>query len=99
MDPMRTMNVNLSDDLVEFVSEQTSAGGYTNQSEVVREGLRLLRARLLKRSALVRALQIGRADAKAGRIKPLTDGVLRDIAARGRKRAGKRARTGPPGKR
>lgn len=39
------VNVNLSDDLAEFVAEQTRDGGYTNESEVVREGLRLLRAR------------------------------------------------------
>ncbi len=81
------MNVNLSADLAEFVGEQTREGGYTNQSEVVREGLRLLRSRMLKRRTLLRALETGHSDAKAGRVKPLTDDLLRDIAARGRKRA------------
>ena len=86
------MNVNLSDDLFEFVGEQTRKGGYTNQSEVVREGLRLMRARLAKRRALLRALEAGHADAEAGRVKPLTDDLLRDIAARGAERT--RARAG-----
>lgn len=81
------MNVNLSADLVEFVGEQTREGGYTNQSEVVREGLRLLRSRLIKRNALLQALEVGRRAAESGNTKPLTDELLRDIAARGRKRA------------
>jgi putative addiction module CopG family antidote len=84
---MPTMNVNLSEDLVAFVGEQTQKGGYTNQSEVVRESLRLMRAQLAKQRALVAALKRGHADTKAGRVKPLTDDLLRDIAARGRKRA------------
>jgi antitoxin ParD1/3/4 len=86
------MNVNLSDDLVQFVGEQTKSGGYTSQSEVVREGLRLLRARLAKRRALVSALKAGLADVEAGRVKPLTDDLLREIAARRRKQAEARAR-------
>ncbi len=89
---MPTMNVNLSEDLAEFVGEQTKRGGYTNQSEVIREGLRLLRSRLAKRRALVRALEAGHADTESGRVKPLTDALLRDIAARGRKRVVARAR-------
>jgi putative addiction module CopG family antidote len=42
---MPTMNVSLPDDLNEFVAEQPEVGGYNNQSEVVREGLRLSRLR------------------------------------------------------
>ena len=78
------MNVSLSEDLVEFITEQTDGGGYTNQSEVVREGLRLLRTRLAKQRALVRALDAGHADTEAGRVKLLTEALLRGIAARGR---------------
>lgn len=80
------MNVNLSEDLAKFVIEQTGKGGYTNQSEVIREGLRLLRSRLVKERALVRALRAGHADTAAGRVRPLDDDLLRDIAARGRER-------------
>ena len=79
------MNVNLSDDLADFVAEQTREGGYTNQSEVVREGLRLLRARDRRRDALMAALDHGHAENLAGKARPLTDDVLRDIARRGRK--------------
>jgi antitoxin ParD1/3/4 len=87
---MRTMNVNLSDDLAEFVAEQTRDGGYTNQSEVVREGLRLLRSRGQKRQALLAALEQGHAENVAGKSRPLTDDLLRDIARRGRKLADQR---------
>jgi antitoxin ParD1/3/4 len=88
---MRTMNVNLSDDLADFVAAQTRGGGYTNQSEVVREGLRLLRARDRKREALLAALDRGLEEARAGKAKPLTADALRDIARRGRRLAEKRA--------
>jgi antitoxin ParD1/3/4 len=88
---MRTMNVNLSDDLADFVAEQTRDGGYTNQSEVVREALRLLRARRQKRDALLAALEQGHAETLAGKTRPLTDDVLRDIARRGRQLADRRS--------
>ncbi len=90
MGTVRTMNVNLSDDLAEFVAEQTREGGYTNQSEVVREGLRLLRARDQKRDALLAALEQGHAENIARKTRPLTDDVLQGIAQRGRKIADRR---------
>lgn len=85
------MNVNLSDDLADFVTAQTHAGGYTNQSEVVREGLRLLRARDREREALLAALDRGLEEARTGNVKPLTADALRDIARRGRRLAEQRA--------
>ena len=84
------MNVNLSDDLAAFVAEQTREGGYTNQSEVVREALRLLRARGRKREVLLAALERGHADNLTGKTRPLNDDALRDIAERGRARADRR---------
>jgi putative addiction module CopG family antidote len=75
MSVMRTMNVNLSDDLADFAAEQIRKGRYTNQSEVVREGLRLLRAQVRKRDALLAALELGHAEALAGNAGPLTDGA------------------------
>jgi antitoxin ParD1/3/4 len=81
---MPTMNVILTDDLAEFVAEEIRDGGYANQSEVAREGLRLLRARRNKRRALLAALDAGHADTVAGRTRPLTDELLEDLVARGR---------------
>lgn len=78
------MNVSLSDDLSDFVAEQLREG-YNNQSEVVRDSLRLLRARNHKLRHLKAAIDAGVADAEAGRTKPLTDELLHDIAERGRK--------------
>lgn len=88
---MHTMNVNLSDGLVEFVAEQMREAGYTNQSEVVCDGLRLLRMRQEKRRALVAALGAGITAKAAGRVKLLTGELMRDIAARGRRLAAKRS--------
>jgi antitoxin ParD1/3/4 len=89
---MGTMSVSLPDDLVAFVQDEAASGGYGNQSDVVREGLRLLRERKQKAAALLAALEKGHTDALAGRTKPLTDERLRGIAdrakARGRKRRG-----------
>jgi len=86
------MNVSLPDDLVEFVRAQSAEGGYGNQSDVVRDGLRLLREQKQKRAVLMRLLDEGQNDVAAGRTKPLTTALLRDIAARGQARAKKRRR-------
>lgn len=40
---MATMNVSLSKEFADFVEAQVSSGGYASASEVVRDGLRLLR--------------------------------------------------------
>jgi antitoxin ParD1/3/4 len=85
-----TMNVSLPADLDDFVAEQLKEGGYNNQSEVVREGLRLLRIRSAKLRRLRADLDLGIADIGAGRTTPLTNDLLRDIADRGRKRANAR---------
>jgi antitoxin ParD1/3/4 len=89
---MPTMNVSLTDDLSEFVTEQLQHG-YNNQSEVVRDGLRLLRARNDKLRQLRAEIDLGIADAKAGRTEPLTDALLHDIAEQGRQLAESRKRT------
>lgn len=86
---MPTMNVSLTDDLSDFVAEQLGQG-YNNQSEVVRDSLRLLRARTNKLRDLRAAIDLGFDDVKSGRTRPLSDELLRDIADRGRKRAKRR---------
>jgi antitoxin ParD1/3/4 len=81
------MNVNLPQDLDDFVAEQLREGGYSNQSEIVREGLRLLRQRTQNRRLLRDHLAAGLADIAEGRTKPLTDELLVDIANRGQQRS------------
>ncbi len=81
------MNVSLPPDLMEFVAQKLGEGGFHNQSEVVRAGLRLLKASDEQSRRLHTALAVGIADMEAGRTKPLTDDLLADIAARGRKRS------------
>ena len=54
------MNVSLPDDLADFVKDEASQGGYGSQSDVVREGLRMLREYSQRRSVLRALLAQGR---------------------------------------
>jgi antitoxin ParD1/3/4 len=60
---MATRNINLTDTLDRFVAELVASGQYQNASEVVRAGLRLLKAeeetRARKLAALNAAIQEG----------------------------------------
>ena len=87
---MPTMNVSLPDDLADFVKDEASQGGYGSQSDVVREGLRMLREHSQRRSVLRALLAQGRADVEAGRTKPMSDEFLRDVADRAQMRAKKK---------
>ena len=66
---MPTMNVSLPDDLVEFVKTELADGGYGNQSDVVRDGLRVLRERRNKRRVLMQLLHEGHVVACEGTTK------------------------------
>ncbi len=76
------MNVNLPSDLDDFVAEQLREGGYSNQNEVIRHALRLLRNRAETRRDLAARLDRGSADADAGRTKPFTHELLVETADR-----------------
>jgi antitoxin ParD1/3/4 len=69
---MATMNVSLPSDMAKFVEDEVKAGGYASSSEVVREALRLLqrdKAREAEKLAILRReINIGLADAEAGRL-------------------------------
>jgi antitoxin ParD1/3/4 len=69
---MATMNVSLSDELVTFVEGEIASGGYASASEVVRDGLRLLRrekaAENEKILILRREVGIGVDQARSGRL-------------------------------
>ncbi len=64
---MPTMNISLPEALAAFVEQEVASGGYTTQSEVVREALR-------------RAVMAGIDDWKAGRLddRPINE-ILDDI--------------------
>ncbi|MGH8275447.1 MAG: type II toxin-antitoxin system ParD family antitoxin [Steroidobacteraceae bacterium] len=78
------MNISLTEQLEQFVTEQVRSGEYQSASEVVRDGLRLLadhrKARQLKLEALRAALQEGR---DSGPAKPLD---MEEIIAEARAR-------------
>ena len=53
------MNVSLTPELEKLVNDEVKSGRYKSASEVVREGLRLIRLREAKLEALRRDLQVG----------------------------------------
>jgi antitoxin ParD1/3/4 len=68
---MKTLNVSLSKEFAEFVEAQVASGAYASASEVVRDGLRLLRreqtTREEKIEILRREIGIGVEQARQGR--------------------------------
>jgi len=79
---MPTMNVSLPAALAEFVEKEVASGAYSTASEVVRDGLRLLRREKdiyeEKLAVLRREIQVGLDDIEAGRIDHRT---LEEISA------------------
>jgi len=76
------MNVSLTPKLESFVRETVEAGLYNNASEVMREALRLLREKEIKRKELFKALDDSFDDIKAGRTTPFSRELMNDIAAK-----------------
>jgi antitoxin ParD1/3/4 len=80
--PMATMNVSLSEEFADFVEGEVASGAYATASEVVRDGLRLLRrekaAHDEKIQILRREVGIGVEQARAGH---LSKRSVADIAA------------------
>jgi antitoxin ParD1/3/4 len=87
------MNVNLGTVLDDFIAEQLKTGLYQSQSEVVREGLRLLKERedlkALRLAELRREIAVGSAQADRGEF---VDGPQAFANLRQRSAARKRAK-------
>ena len=79
---MPTMNVSLPAALAEFVEKEVASGNYATASEVVRDGLRMLREERAiyeeKLAILRREIQVGLDDVEAGRF---SDRSVMDILA------------------
>jgi antitoxin ParD1/3/4 len=63
--PMATRNINLTEALDRFVDQQIKSGAFQNASEVVRAGLRLLKAQEEERAAKMAAIKAGPGGAPA----------------------------------
>jgi antitoxin ParD1/3/4 len=90
------MNVNLTPELEKLIHQKVRSGHYNNQSEVVREALRLMAARDRAQEThiarLKEALAEGIAQADRGELADLEDVDARARAAlRRKKRSGKKA--------
>ena len=83
------MNVSLTSELEKYVSEKVASGLYHSASEVIREGLRLLKdqdvLREIKLNELRQQIQAG---IDSGESQPLD---IEDVIERGRKRRAQRS--------
>ncbi|HWE46285.1 MAG TPA: type II toxin-antitoxin system ParD family antitoxin [Caulobacteraceae bacterium] len=82
---MPARNVSLTPYLADFVDQNVKSGEFQNASEVVREGLRLLRERqeaeAAKLEALRSAVYIGLEDERRGYVTEIDLDDLRDMLA------------------
>jgi antitoxin ParD1/3/4 len=84
------MNVSLTPELERFVNAKVGSGRYHSASEVIREGLRLLKQQdevnEHQLEELRREIQIGIDQEERGQVSAFTKETLKEIKAQGRKR-------------
>jgi antitoxin ParD1/3/4 len=84
------MNVSLTPELEQYVNRKVRSGLYRSASEVIREGLRLLKEKddihQKKHQDLRRERQIGVDQAERGGVSTFSEQTLKEIRAEGRKR-------------
>ncbi|HEV2948178.1 MAG TPA: type II toxin-antitoxin system ParD family antitoxin [Gemmataceae bacterium] len=84
------MKISLTRELEQFVARKVASGSFRNASEVIREGLRVLREREKARKDAVdelrRQILVGIQQADGGKTSPFNDATLRRIKTRGRQR-------------
>lgn len=90
------MNVSLTPELERLVQEKVSSGLYQTASEVVREGLRLLKERDDRHTAALREdIQKGLTQLETGHYQEYTDDTLKDLAEGVKQRGRQRLTTHP----
>jgi len=91
------MNVSLTPELEKLVQEKVASGLYQTASEVVREGLRLLKERDDRQTSLREAIQEGLTQLETGKYQVYTADTLADLAQavkdRGRQRLAERQKS------
>jgi antitoxin ParD1/3/4 len=84
------MNISLTPELEQYVNGRVQSGLYHSASEVIREGLRLLKEKdevhQRKLEELRREIQIGVDQADRRQVSTFTKATLTEIRAKGRKR-------------
>ena len=84
------MNVSLTPELEQYINGKVQSGMYHSASEVIREGLRLLKEKeelhQQKLAELRREIQIGIDQADRGEVAPFTEETLKEAKAKGRER-------------
>jgi antitoxin ParD1/3/4 len=78
------MNVSLTPELENFVAQKVESGLYQTASEVIREGLRLMRERDEKQKKLDelrKEIQLGLDDLEQGKFAPFNEETLEKIKA------------------
>lgn len=93
---MATMNISITPELAELINEKVTSGMYHSASEVVREGLRLLKEqdeiRRIRLEELRKEIAIGTAQLERGEVTAYASGeeLADKIKAEGRKRIAER---------
>jgi antitoxin ParD1/3/4 len=84
------MNISLTKEFESYVSQKVESGMYHSASEVIRDGLRLMKERddlhQSKLADLRKEIAIGADQADRGQVQPFSDETAARVKARGRKR-------------
>ncbi len=92
------MNISLTKEFEIYVGQKVESGLYHSASEVIRDGLRLMKERdELHQSKLVelrKAIDIGVDQADCGQVQPFHEETTSRVKARGRKRLATQNRSG-----
>ncbi len=92
------MNISLTKEFETYVGQKVESGLYHSASEVIRDGLRLMKERdELHQSKLVelrKAIDIGVDQADCGQVQPFNEETTSRVKARGRKRLATQDRSG-----